>query len=208
MSRELMTVNSGLLAELKELGVNRDDIVSIHTAAVEQDLLRKQADLEQEIKDLGEELTGLNERCKTELGVFVDRATKAAKASAKATLHSLARLGFKEPTLGTVEQETGGKEELILTLNFTSGGQRYGGMELTRRIPYSKPVLLARELVGKAEEAMRKRQARLLEVKLALANIVREERSAKAALAMAALEQTEAGRAIIEKMRGVKPICA
>ena len=208
MSREIMTANSGILTELKELGVNRDDIVSIHTAAVEQGLLKKQAELEKEHKELAQQAGESNKAHRKILDAFSEKEVKRAKAEAQKTVEALARLGFEKPQVDDVSPSTDDAESLVLRIGFTTPEDRYGGIHQRREIPYGKAVLDAQKAKDQALMALLKCQERLLEIKLALANIVREERSAKAALAMAALEQTEAGRAIIAKLRGLKPIAA
>ena len=203
MTREIAVANTGVLAELKELGVNRDDIVSIHTAAVEQSLLKKQAELEQEQKELARKSEESTKTYQKALDAFSEKEVKRATAEAQKTVETLAKLGFEKPKMGDMSPSFEDKESIVLRIGFTTPEDRYGGIHQQRRVAYSKAVLDARKVKEQAQAAVLKCQERLLEIKLALANIVREERSAKAALAMAALEQTEAGRAIIEKLRGL-----
>lgn len=184
-----------------EANVTKDDIVAIATTAREEHLLSDQTRLTIEMNKVREKIVQADSKIETDKEKFVASKTKT---KAKELERALAALGFKVD-VDTCEQNRTGSS---IKYKFSLGGDRgYHRRDIVSKKAYSislpKTILSDERKISAMKVNDMELQEKIFEIKKSLSNMQGMERKAKAALAIAALQGSKAGKAILNQLRGV-----
>jgi len=184
-----------------EANVTKDDIVAIATTAREEHLLSDQTRLTIEMNKVREKIVQAESKLEVDKEKFVASKTKT---KAKELERALAALGFKVD-VDTCEQKRTGSS---IKYKFSLGGDRgYHRHDIVSKKSYSislpKTILSAERKISAMKVDDMELQEKIFEIKKSLSNMQGMERKAKAALAIAALQGSKAGKAILNQLRGV-----
>lgn len=184
-----------------EANVTKDDIVAIATTAREEQLLSDQTQFTIEMNKIREKVTQAESKIETDKEKFIASKTKA---KAKELEKSLAALGFKVDVNTCDEKRTGSSIKYKFAL---SGDRHYSRADIVSKKVYSislpKTILAAEKKISAMKVQDMELQENIFEIKKSLSNMQGMERKAKAALAIAALQGSKAGKAILNQLRGV-----
>lgn len=184
-----------------EANVTKDDIVAIATTAREEHLLSDQTRLTIEMNKVREKIVQAESKLEVDKEKFVASKTKT---KAKELERALAALGFKVD-VDTCEQKRTGSS---IKYKFSLGGDRgYHRRDIVSKKSYSislpNTILSAERKISAMKVDDMELQEKIFEIKKSLSNMQGMERKAKAALAIAALQGSKAGKAILNQLRGV-----
>ena len=198
---EVAAIGGFDLTLMAEANVTKDDIVAIATTAREEQLLSEQTELTVDLNKLRSEITKAENKVRNSTDKFVETKTKKkTKELAKA----FEKLGFKVSIIICDQERVGGSIKYRFTLG-ELGSYHRENIKTAKKfsLPLSKEIIKAEKALASMKIEEMEKQEKIFEVKKGLSNMQGMERKAKAALAVAALQNSKAGKAILRQMQGV-----
>lgn len=184
---------------ISDIAVTKDDLIAIAVSEYEQKLLARESELESKCNKVRKELEVKQKELSSSLDTV---STDKVKKQYKDLIESLESAGFTFKT-NVSASLSGSKVKYTLTLQ---GGNQYEQeralVNITKPGTFAVPDELSElnSKVSSLDAELKSLFAERLDIKKALNEVGRVERSAKAALAKSVLEQTEEGRQLIKNV--------
>ena len=182
--------------------LSSDDVVNIHIACKEDELLKQEEQLQAELQTVQEDLTEISKVVQDLAQEYAEKSIDGQYIGLITLLENNTKLTGK---LGvSIHIKPKGELNIRPTLHLSSPKDRYSEHSIQLNdINMRLPDAVA-DMCKKQEELQARSKAlstEIIKVKTSLANIDRLERRAKANLAVMALESTDAGRKMLADIR-------
>ena len=181
------------------IGVDKDDLIAIKVAAVETELINRQAQTEQDLRELKKELKQHHEKAEA-----LAESTAEAAFDAQTAVDALKAIGIvvKASICSKFDMDKCTlKAELVLR-----SGEGYHGNSMSSSKELKPPATL-KKLCDKIQETMveiDEVQTRMIDIRKRLSQIGTLERQAKAAMAQNILQGSKEGRALLATLNEVE----
>jgi hypothetical protein len=183
----IITVNPALFASV---AIDKDDLVSVQVARVETKLIQDQHETESVLRELKKKFSA----AESNLNKAVDAVKDDFDISA--LTRAMESLGFtNEVNIGAAIKD----DNVIVSISI----ENFYSRPVTHKVEFNDRIRRCLDEIGKIKEEIEGVQVKLINIRKRLSQIGMVERQAKARLAVATMQNSEVGRALLEQLDGV-----